>query len=125
MMRHSFDYYTPDEYYEVVVSKLVSSDSSWIDVGGGKDLFPDNPALATELAARCRWLVAVDPSDTVEGNQFAKQRVKKRIEEFTSSETFDFSYPSDGCRAHRSTRVMCRIVEKADQTERQSSGIHD
>src|SRR5581483_4482933 len=89
--RRFFGYYTPDEYYEAVVSKLVDTDTSWIDVGGGRDLFPDNSPLAAELAARCRQLVAVDPSDTVEDNQFAKHTFKKRIEEFTSRETFDLA----------------------------------
>jgi 2-polyprenyl-3-methyl-5-hydroxy-6-metoxy-1,4-benzoquinol methylase len=89
--RFSFSYFTPDEYYEAVVSKLVASGCSWVDVGGGRDVFPDNPALATELAARYRRLAAVDPSDTVEENQFAHQRVRARIEDFTSSEPFDLA----------------------------------
>jgi 2-polyprenyl-3-methyl-5-hydroxy-6-metoxy-1,4-benzoquinol methylase len=89
--RISFGYYTPDEYYEAMVSKLVCTGCTWIDVGGGRDLFPDNRALATELAVRCRCVVAVDPSDTVDENQFVNQRVKKKIEEFTSRETFDLA----------------------------------
>ncbi len=89
--RFSFGYFTPDEYYEAVVSRLAQPACSWIDVGGGRDVFPDNPALATHLAARCRRLVAVDPSDTVEENPFAHERVKARIEDFTSSEPFDLA----------------------------------
>jgi 2-polyprenyl-3-methyl-5-hydroxy-6-metoxy-1,4-benzoquinol methylase len=90
-IRYSFGYFTPDEYYEAVVSKLVETGCAWIDVGGGRDVFPDNKALATELAARCLRLTAVDPSDTVEENQFAHRRVKAKIEDFTSSESFDLA----------------------------------
>jgi 2-polyprenyl-3-methyl-5-hydroxy-6-metoxy-1,4-benzoquinol methylase len=89
--RDSFGYFTPDEHYEAVVAKLVEPGCSWIDVGGGRDVFPDNRLLASELAARCRRFVAVDPSDTVEENQFAHQRVKAKIEDFTSSEPFDLA----------------------------------
>lgn len=89
--RFSFGYFTPDEYYEAVVSKLVETGCSWLDVGGGRDVFPNNQALANELAARCCRLVAVDPSDTVEENQFAHRRVRAKIEDFASSEPFDLA----------------------------------
>jgi 2-polyprenyl-3-methyl-5-hydroxy-6-metoxy-1,4-benzoquinol methylase len=89
--RFSFGYFTPDEYYEAVVSKLVEPGCSWVDVGGGRDVFPHNHALAAELAARCRRLVAVDPSDTVDENPFAHQRVKAKIEDYTSGEPFDLA----------------------------------
>lgn len=89
--RLSFGYFTPDEYYEAVVANLVAPGCSWVDVGGGRDVFPDNRALAAELAARCGRLVAVDPSDTVEENPFAHQRVKAKVEDFASSEPFDLA----------------------------------
>jgi hypothetical protein len=60
-------------------------------VGGGRDIFPDNRALAAELAGRCRLVVSVDPSDTVEENRFAHQRVKMRIEDYVSGEPFDLA----------------------------------
>lgn len=88
-MRHSFGYFTPDEYYEAVAARLVTRGCSWIDVGGGRDVFPDNRDLAYELAARCGRLTAVDPSATVHENQFAHERVKARIEEFAGDERFD------------------------------------
>jgi 2-polyprenyl-3-methyl-5-hydroxy-6-metoxy-1,4-benzoquinol methylase len=87
--RFRFGYFTPDEYYESVVSSLVTPGCSWIDVGGGHDLFPYNQPLATELAARCGRLVAVDPSKTIEENRFASERVNARLEDFECDELFD------------------------------------
>lgn len=89
--RFAFGYFTPDDYYECLVSKLVEPGCAWIDVGGGRDVFPNNRALATELAARCRRLVAVDPSETVDENPFAHQRVRMKIEDYTSGELFDLA----------------------------------
>ena len=87
--RFNAGYFTPDEYYEALVAKLVTAGSAWLDVGGGRDVFPSNKNLATELAARCRRLVAVDPSDTVSENPFAHERVKAFIQDYSSAESFD------------------------------------
>lgn len=54
-------YYTPDIYYEALVSKLVGPETHWLDVGCGRELFPENEALAMKLANRCRLLVGLDP----------------------------------------------------------------
>jgi 2-polyprenyl-3-methyl-5-hydroxy-6-metoxy-1,4-benzoquinol methylase len=89
--RFAVNYFTPDEYYEAVVSRHVVPGCSWVDVGGGRRVFPTNPALATELAARCRRLVAVDPSDTVEENSFAQERIKARVEDYAGGEPFDLA----------------------------------
>lgn len=89
--RFRFGYFTPDEYYEAVVSELITPGCSWIDAGGGRDLFPYNRPLAVELAGRCHRLVAVDPSDTIEENRFATERVRARLEDFECSEPFDLA----------------------------------
>jgi 2-polyprenyl-3-methyl-5-hydroxy-6-metoxy-1,4-benzoquinol methylase len=90
-LRHSFGYFTPDEYYEAVVGRLVQPGCAWLDVGGGRDIFPDNRELARELANRCGRLVAVDPDATVEENPFAHTRVRARIEDYASEERFDLA----------------------------------
>jgi SAM-dependent methyltransferase len=89
--RFQFGYFTPDDYYDAVVAKLVEDKCAWLDVGGGRDIFPDNRALAAELAGRCRLVVSVDPSDTVDENPFAHQRVKMKIEDYVSREPFDLA----------------------------------
>jgi SAM-dependent methyltransferase len=89
--RSHFGYFTPDEHYEAVVARHVKDGCAWLDVGGGRDLFPDNAAFAHELAQRCRLLVAVDPSDTLDENRLAHQRVKAKIEDFASDERFDLA----------------------------------
>lgn len=89
--RHAFGYFTPDEHYDAMVSKLAIEGCDWIDVGGGRDVFPDNAALAEMLAARCRRLVAVDPSPTVHENSIAHERVQARIENYSSMEPFDLA----------------------------------
>lgn len=83
--RFNAEYFMPDDWYEALVERLITPGCSWIDVGGGRDVFPFNPRLARKLAARCRSLVAVDPSDTLDDNEFAHVRVKCRIEDYAGS----------------------------------------
>lgn len=87
--RFRFGYYSPDDYYEAVVEQLVTPGSRWLDVGGGRDVFPHNPNLSRTLAERCAHLTAVDPSPNVHENPFAKERVRAFIEDYTSAELFD------------------------------------
>jgi hypothetical protein len=37
-----FGYFSPEAWYEAVVDRLVTGETTWIDVGGGKAVFPDN-----------------------------------------------------------------------------------
>jgi 2-polyprenyl-3-methyl-5-hydroxy-6-metoxy-1,4-benzoquinol methylase len=90
-MYHRFGYYSTETWYEAVVDRLVADGCKWIDVGGGKSVFPHNPELAKELANRCKLLVAVDPSDNLDENRLAHQRVQCTIEEFRSEEVFDLA----------------------------------
>jgi ubiquinone/menaquinone biosynthesis C-methylase UbiE len=84
-----FGYFFPDEYYEASIEKLVTSGSHWLDVGGGRDVFPSNAKLARRLADRCGRLVAVDPSPNVLENPFAHERHQLKIEEYDTVEQFD------------------------------------
>lgn len=88
-LRDHFGMYTPDDFYEAVVAKLVDEQTDWLDVGCGRDLFPSNPTTARALSRRCRLLVGVDPSDNIDRNQFVHRRVKVSIEQFESDKKFD------------------------------------
>ena len=89
--RRRFGYALPADVYEALVSKLVTPGCRWIDVGGGHDVFPENPALARSLAARCSVLVAVDPSENVHRNEFAHERVQAFIEDYRTDRQFDLA----------------------------------
>ncbi len=82
-------YFTPDVFYEAIVTKLVTREAAWLDVGCGRDLLPSNERLARELAGRCRLLVGVDPSGTVAENDVVHVRVKCPIEEYAGPGPFD------------------------------------
>lgn len=84
-----YGYILPDEYYETVVERLVTPRCRWLDVGGGREIFPDNPRLARRLAERCDRLVAVDPSPNVIEHPLAHERVCSSIEEYRTDESFD------------------------------------
>ncbi len=90
-MAHRFGYFSTDRWYEAVVDRLVTPGCRWVDVGGGRHVFPNNPELARELAGRCAFLLAVDPSDNVGDNSLAHDRRQSTIEDFTSDETFDLA----------------------------------
>lgn len=90
-MRARFGYHSPDQWYEAVVDRLVTPGCRWLDVGGGKSVFPENPSLARELAGRCALLVGVDPSDNIDENSFVHRQVRSAIEDFRSDVAFDLA----------------------------------
>lgn len=89
--RHRYGYFTPDDVYEAVVAQLVGSGCTWIDVGGGRDLFPSNSKLARLLADRCHHLVGVDPSPNIDENPYVHERARCLIEDFQGEQTFDLA----------------------------------
>lgn len=90
-MHHRFGYYAAGKWYEAVVDQLVHAGCTWIDVGGGRSIFPHNPELSKELASRCELLVGVDPSDNIHENTLVHQRVQSSIEDFRSESLFDLA----------------------------------
>ena len=90
-LRHRFGYFTPDEWYEAVVERLVTPGCRWIDVGGGRSLFPENEPLSRELAGRCARLVGVDPSRNIHANALVHDQVQSTIEAFQTQERFDLA----------------------------------
>jgi 2-polyprenyl-3-methyl-5-hydroxy-6-metoxy-1,4-benzoquinol methylase len=79
-------YFLPADVYETVIAGLVTPDTAWLDVGGGKAVFPENPRLSAELAGRCQSLTAVDPSDNVRSNPFAHHVVQSMLEDYQSTD---------------------------------------
>jgi SAM-dependent methyltransferase len=88
-MRLRFDYFTPDEYYEYVVSQFASRSRAWLDVGCGRNIFPGNPKLARILADRCSFLAGLDPDRTIEENPFVHQKIRSTLDEYQADRTYD------------------------------------
>jgi 2-polyprenyl-3-methyl-5-hydroxy-6-metoxy-1,4-benzoquinol methylase len=86
--RWRMSYFTPDDFYEAMVDCLVHQGADWIDIGCGRDIFPQNANLARELAQRCARLVGVDPDPNVHDNPFVKERHQGLIESFETSHNF-------------------------------------
>ena len=87
-MRQRFGYFTPDEWYEATLLRLVDSETAWLDVGCGRDLFPVNEPLSRLLSSRARLLVGLDPSNNIDENTLVHERAKCLLED-TASRTFD------------------------------------
>ncbi len=83
--RQSRNYFTPDEWYEVLVEKLVTSEARWLDVGCGRNLMPGNTALSEILAKRCSHLVGIDPDSNVLENEYVHERVQGMIDDYKPS----------------------------------------
>jgi SAM-dependent methyltransferase len=90
-MHHRFGYIRADLWYEALVDALVTQETRWIDVGGGKSVFPHNDPLSTILARRCALLVGVDPSENIHDNPFVHERVQGFIEQYSSGNEFDLA----------------------------------
>ena len=84
-------YFTPDDWYEALVRRLVPAGATWLDVGGGGSVLPHNVPLARELAGRCGLLVGVDPSANIQANPFVHERVQCLIEEYQTDHRFDLA----------------------------------
>lgn len=88
-LRYRFGCFSPDDFYELITSRLIGAQTAWIDVGCGRNIFPSNAALARKLAAQCKVLVGVDPDVTLEENQFVHRRIRADIAELVLDEQFD------------------------------------
>jgi 2-polyprenyl-3-methyl-5-hydroxy-6-metoxy-1,4-benzoquinol methylase len=82
-------YFAPDDVYEALVAKLVAPGCDWLDVGCGRNIFPDNERLAASLARRCGFLLGVDPDATIEENDFVHEKACTVIEDVTIDRSFD------------------------------------
>lgn len=105
-----FDYFTPDVYYETVVGQLVPEGGTWIEIGGGSAIFPNNERLAKRLVARCVRLVGVDPSDNIQANPYVHERAQCFLEEYQTDKSFDIA-------------TMRMVVEHVAEPERFVSSL--
>ena len=88
-MRLQHDHFTPDDVYEALVAGLVVDGMAWLDVGCGRDLFPNNPGLAEELSKRCARLTGVDPDPTLRENEWVHEKVAGGIDAYDGQGAFD------------------------------------
>jgi len=88
-LQYRFGYFDPESWYELVVDRLVTPRCSWIDVGGGKSIFPHNTSLAETLCRRAALVVGVDPSDNIRENNLVHERAQCKIEDYRTERTFD------------------------------------
>src|SRR6266436_4382643 len=88
-IRSRFGYFTPDDYYEATVSRLVTTGCAWLDVGSGRNVFPGNRKLAQLLAQRCGLLVGLDPDSTIDENDLVHERVRVSVEDYQPDRAFD------------------------------------
>jgi 2-polyprenyl-3-methyl-5-hydroxy-6-metoxy-1,4-benzoquinol methylase len=87
--RLRFDYYLPYEIYECLIENQVGPGTDWLDVGGGKSVFPNNEHLANSLSRRCNSLIAVDPSENISKNPYADETHQLLLEEYETDRKFD------------------------------------
>ena len=88
-LRLDHAYFTPDDVYEALVAGLVAPGMRWLDVGCGRELFPNNPGLAEVLSRRCARLVGVDPSPTLQENRWLHEKVAQGIDTYDGGGAFD------------------------------------
>ena len=88
-MRLSFGHFTPDDYYEALVARLIKPGALWADVGCGRDIFPSHPDLARELCDRSEYVLGIDPDDNVQENEFISEAFQGLVEDCKSSRLFD------------------------------------
>lgn len=88
-LRSRFGYSTPDDWYEAVMTVLVTAGTRWLDVGCGRLLFGSNPRTSRLLADRCKHLVGIDPDDNIDDNPYVHERIKLPIEKYQPDRLFD------------------------------------
>ena len=123
-LRDRFHYRTPDDWYEATVFDLVTSETVWLDVGCGRDLFPSNPAAAHVLASRCRLLVGLDPSDNIDENPFVHERAKCQLEDFETDRKFDLITLRMVAEHIRDPQKVARVLSRAHKARRPRRDLH-
>jgi 2-polyprenyl-3-methyl-5-hydroxy-6-metoxy-1,4-benzoquinol methylase len=88
-MRLEHGYFTPDDYYEALVGRLLHDGAEWCDVGCGRNIFPENPDLAREYASRCRFVFGIDPDDNVRENALVNEYFQGIVEDCPIERQFD------------------------------------
>jgi len=73
-MRLRYQYYNPDDWYESLLSKLVTEKTRWLEIGCGRHFFPSNPKLAKMLSNRCAMLVGLDLDSTILENLYVHKK---------------------------------------------------
>ena len=86
-MRAAFGYHDTDAWYEATVAPLVTPETHWLDVGGGKSIVPFNRQMAMSLAERCRYLTVVDPA--ISYNEFADETAQCLLEDYQTARQFN------------------------------------
>lgn len=89
--RFQAGYYPPSEIYEAIVDRLVEPGEQWLDVGGGRYVFPGHDRLAERIAQRSGSLISVDPSDNVHDNPFAHETYQSMLEDYPGDRVFDLA----------------------------------
>ena len=69
-IRKNYDYHTPEDYYQASIASILKPGDKWLDIGCGRDIFPNNQRLAKVLTTRAKETVGVDPSPNVLDNEF-------------------------------------------------------
>lgn len=88
-LRRAYGYDTPDDVYEALIAGLVAPGMAWLDIGCGRELFPNNRELARALAARAGRLVGVDPDPTLEENPWVHEKALVGIDTYDGRGQFD------------------------------------
>ena len=87
-MRLRFGYFSPDDLYEALVARLVTPACTWADVGCGRDIFPQHPALAEELSKRCDFLLGIDPSENIHDNPYITEAFQGLVDDYEPTRPF-------------------------------------
>jgi 2-polyprenyl-3-methyl-5-hydroxy-6-metoxy-1,4-benzoquinol methylase len=88
-LRLKYGYFSPDDYYEALVGKLLLPGAEWCDVGCGRKIFPDYPELAQQYASRCSYVFGIDPDDNVRENAFVHDYFQGLVEDCPTERQFD------------------------------------
>jgi hypothetical protein len=88
-MRLRFGYFTPDDYYEALISKLVTTGCEWADLGCGRHLIPTNLPLAEQLSRTAGYVVGIDPDRNIRENHFLTEKFEGRVEDYRTEREFD------------------------------------
>ena len=90
-LRYQYGYYQANDMYEAYLTKIINKDTRWIDIGGGRALFPSNAPLSKKLAEKCKKLVAVDPSNNVFENPYAHEKYNVLFENYETEDKYDLA----------------------------------
>lgn len=88
LLRRKYGYYSPDDHYEAMLTRLITEGCNWADLGCGRDIFPSNIDLGKILAQRANHVLGIDPDENINENPYISEAFQGTVDQYAGKPGF-------------------------------------